>query len=142
MPELFFAPSIETAKKEAFALATTETCYFATVVCEYVKNAISEQVKTAVVFDSARTVASFDSAMTVVASDPVTPAVASDSAMTVAASAEPIDAASDHGKNVVVSDQLTALSDFARILVCRSRASRLQCSSLGLDHSNPLKDAY
>jgi hypothetical protein len=133
LPELFFAPSIDPAKKEAFALALTETCYFASVVCEFVKIAISEHVKTAAVFDSARTV---------VASDPVTPAVAFYSAMTVVASAAPIVVASDHGKKAVVSDQLTASSDFARILACRSHASRLHYPSSVLDHSNPLKDAY
>ena len=97
------------------------------------KIAISEHVKTAAVFDSAMTAASFDSAMTVVASDPVTPAVVFYSAMTVVASAAPTD---------VVSDQLTASSDFVRILACQSHASRLHCPSSELDHSNPLRDAY
>lgn len=142
LPELFFAPSIDPEKKEAFVLAATatETCYFAPVVCEFVKIAISEHVKTAAVFDSVRTVAFYDSAMTVVASDPVTLAAASDSAMTAVASAAPIDVASDRGKKAVVSEQLAASSDFARILVCQSRALKLKlhCPSSKLDHSNPL----
>ena len=106
------------------------------------KIAISEHVKTAAVFDSAMTAASFDSAMIVVASDPATPAVVFYSAMTVVASAAPIDVASDHGKKAVVSEQLTASSDFVRILACQSHASRLHCPSSELDHSNPLRDAY
>lgn len=145
MPVLFFAPNIDPSKKEAFVLVTAGTCYLVTVVCVFVTIAISEYVRTAVVFDSARPVEPFDSAKTVVASDPVSFAVASDSVMTAAASAAWIDVASDLEKNAVVSDQLTASSDFARILVCQSLrdgASRLHCSSAELHHSNPWKVAY
>jgi hypothetical protein len=142
---LFFAPNIDPVKKESFVLVQPETCYLMTVVCVLVRIAISDYVRTAVAFDSARTVESFDSAKTVVASDPVSFAVASDSAMTAASYAAWIDVASDHGKNVAVSDQLTASSDFARILVCQSLrdgALRLHCSSSELHHSNPWKVAY
>lgn len=145
MPELSFALNIDPAKKEAFALATALTCCLVTVVCVFVRIAISGHVRTAVTFDSARTV---------VVSDPVSLDVAFDSVVTAAAYAARIDVASDHWKNSVASDhwknavvsgQLTASSDFVRILVCpslRDGASRLCCSSSVLDHSNPWKDAY
>jgi len=140
-------------KKEAFVLVTPGTCYLATVVCvfvrtaisEYVRTAISEYVRTAVAFDSARTVESFDSAKTVVASDPESFAVASDSATTAVAYAAWIDVASDHGKNAAVSDQLTASSGFARILICQpliNGALGLHCSSSEQHHSDPWKLAY
>jgi len=128
LPVLFFAPNIDPSKKEAFVLVMAGTCYLVTVVCVFVRIAVSEYVRTAVVFDSARTVEPVDSAKTVVVSDPVSFAVAS-----------------DRGKNAVVSDQLTASSDFARILVCQSLrdgSSRLHCSSAELHHSNPWKVAY
>lgn len=145
MPVLFFALNIDPSKKEAFVLVMAGTCYLVTVVCVFVRIVISEYVRTAVAFDSARTVESFDSAKTVEVSDPVSFAVVSDSAMTAAAYAAWIDVASDHGKNAAVSDQLTASSDFERILVCQSLrdgASRLHCSSAELCHSNPWKVAY
>lgn len=144
LPELFLDLNIDPVKKEVFALATAETCYSATVIFGFVRIAFSEHLRTVVVSDSVRTVVTFAAAI-VVASDLVTPVVASDYATTAVASAASIVGASDHGKNVVVSGQLTVFSGFARTLVCQSLrdgASRICYSSSELDHSNPWKDTY
>jgi hypothetical protein len=56
LPVPFFAPNIDPSKKEAFVLVTAGTCYLVTVVCVFVRIAISEYVRTAVAFDSVRAV--------------------------------------------------------------------------------------
>jgi hypothetical protein len=120
-----------------------EAYNFATVVYGFVEAVISG-VSVDAVFDSALAVASFDSAIIVVIAVPEASAVVFDFAMTALPSAALTDVVSDHGKDVVVCDQMKASSDFVMIVVSQplaNGASRVHCSSLKMSHLHPWKDA-